>query len=518
MAVSRYATALALGRPKPDYVVNEADNDRVTAYNTYADIYNNAADTWTAVLREEDDPKSRRYVPTARTIIEAANRFLAKGFEWAATIPADVTMDEAARDAQMAFLQATMTREEFDAKFLAMKRWMLIKGDGLFHISADPLKEEGKRIRITEVEPEEYFPIADAADAEKVIGCYLVSILVNDQDKVAQRTEYRRILNDEMASEFKGAIGQVFFRIGFYEIDGWDDRLPATPGDLKPVGVPAWIPTTEALDLQMAGFVLPAEIQAVPVYHFRNRRKGREPFGTSELQGTESVLAGVIQNATDEDMAVALMGIGMYVTDSGHPIDPVTGQELEWEIAPASVVEVQQGGKFDRVEGVSSVTPVQDHVNFLTRSVRETTGTPDIAVGTIDVSVAESGIARAIAMAPMTAKNEETEVELAAKLDQMVYDLLNGWFPAFESQPVTGLVVTAVFGDPLPIDRKEVIDEISALVTAKIVDAEFAREYLSQRLGFRFPADMTERMASAEATALDAAGARMDAALAGEGA
>lgn len=515
-AISPYQTAIDLARPAPTYVPNLFDSDRVRSYFTYSDVYTNVKDAFSAVLREEDDPKSRRYVPTARSIVEATNRFLAVDIEWAATIPPDVTLSDVDRDLQMAGLDALFTREEFMAKFMAMKRWMLIKGDGLFHISADPMKPEGTRLRITEIVPESYFPLYDAVDAERVIGCYLVTILENDGTFVAQRLEYRRILDQDMASALGGPIGGVYFKLSYWEQDGWDDRLPLSAEDLKPASFPEWIPQTEAVAAQLAGGVLPVDITAVPVYHFRNRRKGNEPFGTSELQGIETLLAGVIQNATDEDMAVALMGIGVYTTDSGKPVDATTGQEVEWTIAPASVIELEQGGKFDRVDGVTSVQPILDHINMLKGEARETSATPDVAIGQVDVQVAQSGIALAIQMSPVTSKNAETEVDMKAKLDQLLFDLLNGWLPAYEGTPVTGLVVTAMFGDPLPVNRKETIEEIVALVKEGIIDAAFGRELLAEKLGMNFPADMEARMAAAKATELDAAGARMDAVLAGE--
>lgn len=515
-AVSPYSTAVSMGRPAPNYTPNAIDKDRIQSYWTYTDIYTNIPEAFAAFLREGDDEKSRRYIPVARSIIEATNRFLAKGLEWVATIPATVTLAEDVRDEQMAALDALFTREEFMAKFLAMKRWMLIKGDGLLHISADPNKPEGTRIRITEILPEQYFPIYDETDAERVIGCYIVTILENEGVSVAQRLEYRRLLTPELAAEFKGPQGSIFVRQTYWQTDKWDDRLPLSTADTVGAEFPSWIAKTPASDLLAAGGVLPPDITSIPVYHFRNRRKGVDPFGVSELQGIETILAGVTQNATDEDMAVALMGIGMYTTDSGHPINS-RGEEVDWEIGPGAVLERIAGSTFDKVEGVTSVQPILDHIGMLKSEARETTATPDVAMGMVDVQVAQSGIALAIQMSPVTSKNEETEVELRAKLDQFLFDIINGWMPAYEGTPVTGLVVTALFGDPLPVNRKETIEEIVSLADAGIIDAEFAREYLSEKLGFKFPAEMLQRMLAAKQAELDAAGARMDAAIAGAG-
>lgn len=514
-AVSPYTTADVLQRPNPSFTPNLKDKARVRSYFTYADVFTNAKEAFAALLRAGDDELARRYIPAARSIIEATNRYLALDLAWTPTIPPDVTLSDVDRDAILAQLNALFAREEFNAKFMALKRWFLIKGDALLHISVDPSKAQFTRLRITELKPEQYFPIYDAVDAERVIGCYVVTILQHQQDFVAQRLEYRRILNQDMATQFGVPIGQIYTKIGFYEQDGWDDRDPLTEADLAPVDVPSWFGTpTQALTLQMAGGSLAASVQSLPVYHFRNNRQGTEPFGTSELQGLETILAGITQNATDEDMAAALMGLGMYATDSGHPVDS-QGNEVDWEVAPASIMELEDGKTIKRIEGLTTVQPIQDHINFLKREARETSGVSDVAAGSVDVAVAQSGIALAIQMAPTIGKNAEKEVELTGKLDQFMFDILNGWLPGYEGMNATGLVVTSSFGDPLPVNRKEEVDEVAVMLASGMIDAEFARELLSKKLGITFPSDLEARMLAAAQNALDATGQRLDAAATG---
>ncbi|HEX2609636.1 MAG TPA: hypothetical protein VHK68_01405, partial [Gemmatimonadales bacterium] len=372
MATSPYFTALALGRPKPSHVADGFwDLDRVTAYGTYEDIWNNLPVAFAALLRSGDDPKSRRYIPLVRGLIEGVNRYLGKDPEisWM-TLPG-ASIDQATLDEFSALVQATMTREEFDIKFSALKRWWLIKGDACLMISADPSKPEGTRIRITEVPPEQYFPIEDPSDGERILGVYLASIVQDDDDNdIVQRIEFQRCLTQERADQFGVPLGAVFYRLGFYEQDGWDDRKGE---DLKAVQPPSWVgqAADPAAD-PLTGFALPAQITTIPVYHFRNNRRGgpNGRFGTSEIQGLESLLAGAIQNATDEDMAVALLGIGAYWTDSGRPRDS-QGKETSWELAPGTILELEKDGKIGKLEGVSSVTPIQDHISYLTKSARE---------------------------------------------------------------------------------------------------------------------------------------------------
>ena len=519
IVVSPYATAVALNRPVPTYVNSkqELDSQRVQAYWTYDDIYNNIKEAFDALLRTDTDVKGRRYIPYGRAIVEATNRYLGKDLTISYEVPADSPGDPVAQAAVAAFVKSLFEREQFVVKFGEAKRTMLKRGDSFMQISADPSKDEGKRLRITLLDGSQYFPIFMATDTERIAGVYIITLLSSPdgQTTVAQREWYQRILTPEDAAAVPGGVvGGVFYQIQFFEQDKWDDRFPLSKQDVSPVGPPAWIqwgPYYTGGDGNpgaFAGFMLPASITAIPVYHFKNTHTG--PFGYSLLQGLETVLAGVTQAMTDEDMAIALAGIGVYWTDSGTPRD-ANGKEVDWVIAPASVMELEAGKKFGRVDGVGSVQPLQDHVEALKDSALESSGVPDVAVGKVDVQVAESGVALAIKMAPVIASNREREDGMAAVLTNFLFDILNGWAPAYEGQqPIDGVfTVNVTFGDAMPVDRAAVIQEVVELITAKIIDAQFAQEYLKDKLGFNFPTDLLSRMTAADTAALDAQAARL---------
>lgn len=513
MAVSPYQTALALGRPVPAYVNAKQlqDIERITAYGTYSDIYYNVPEAFSALLREDDDELSRRYVAAGRAIIEATLRYTGKDLTWTAKDVNGELLDDDSRQVILAPIDALFKREEFKVKFSSVKRWMLAKGDGLLHITADPLKPEGTRIRITELSPESYFPKYDPVDEERVIGCYIVKQVYADDGTtlITMRLSYDRVMTEEDAKTTGLPIGSVRAGLGWYELAKWDDRYPLSEVDLTPVGTPARY-ASPTNDLLMAGVALPAQITSIPVYHFRNGRSGTLPFGLSELQGIETILAGLIQTMSDEDISIALQGIGMYATDSGHPRD-AQGNEVDWVISPASVVELEKGGKFTRVEGVTSVEAMQAHSNSLAEAAQQTTSTPEIAIGRVDVQVAESGVALAIQMAPMTSKAEEKEDELLSKLTQMMYDLVNGWLPAYEGYNANGAVITPSFGNNLPVNRKEAVEEIVELKKAGLISIPFAVTLMQDKLGLQVPVGMAEEIMAENAALLDATGARLDA-------
>lgn len=510
-AISPYETALELERPRPKHVKNDSDGDRVTAYWTYWDVFRNVPEAWEAVLRDDTgDEVSRRRIPTARTVIEATNRYLAKNPAVTAepiAIQPDGTELTATPEATASVMKVWSDfakREEFWTKFISLKRWMLIRGDGLLHLMADDTKPEGQRLRLEELDPSTYFTINDPIDPQRVTGCYIVTIVNDDEgEPIAQRQEYRKITNEEEASEFGSPIGTVFTRLSFWEEDGWDDREGE---EVTPVDAPRRFATS----LLLEGFALPAEIDTLPVYHFRNNREGNLPFGISEIQGIETLLAGIIQTATDEDITITLTGVGVYVTTSGKPRD-AQGNEEDWVIAPASVIELEsENDKFDRVKGVDTVQPLLDHIDLLEGHALKTTGTPDIAVGSVDVKVAESGIALSIQMAPILAKNTEKEMELKTKLDQMLYDIVNKWAPAYERIDPAGVTLSVTFDDPLPTDRVATLAEITGMLAAKIISIKYAQHLVKERLGYNIPAGMMEEIAAEQAALLDAAGSRLD--------
>jgi hypothetical protein len=511
VAVSKYATTLQLNRPAPAHVTDPEDLERIRAYGTYEDIWNNVPEAFAALLRE-DDPLARRYVPVVREIIEATNRYLAVNMETVWTPLPGVTIPDDAMAEWMGRLDAFWAREEVDIKSLSVKRFTLVKGDGLLHVTADPTKAEGMRIRLTEIEAEQYFPIYDPADGERVIGCYLVSIVQDDEDEdVVQRIEYRKIRNEEESAEFATPVGSIFYRVGYFEMDGWDDRQPDAD-EPSPVDAPSWAAAPEGSTVDpLAGFPLDARITTIPVYHFRNRRRGGKVgrFGTSEIQGLETVFAGIIQNTTDEDLTVAMQGLGVYWTDSGKAKNS-DGSDADWVIGPASVLELEKDGKVGRVDGVSSVQPFQDHIKFMMETVRGASAVPEIASGRTQSSAEISGVALRIQFMPTLSANAEREADIASVWTHLLYDLLNMWFPVYEGWNPLQLQPSVAFGDPLPPDRAAVIAEVTSLLTpVRIVSLEWAAKYLSEKLGYDFPADMLAKAAAEQQALLDAEAAQI---------
>jgi hypothetical protein len=144
-------------------VSNNDDRMRLKVYELYEDMYHNRPEHIRITLRgsdgEDDDGDSVEiYLPSAKKCIEAVNRFLCVNFQ---VVP-DPSSEQTAATAEVAgILQKLFKREKMNTKFAQLKRYSLIKGDALFHITADQRKRPGTRISIEELKPEHYFPIED---------------------------------------------------------------------------------------------------------------------------------------------------------------------------------------------------------------------------------------------------------------------------------------------------------------------------------------------------------------------
>lgn len=454
---------------------NSDDQERIQAYNALEDIYWNRPETYKLVQRGDDDQPI--YLPSARKIVEATNRFLAVGWNFVVGSKKGTSQEQTTT---REFLEDLFKREKMYTKFMAQKRFGLIRGDAIWHIIADTSKPEGRRLTIQEVLPHNYFPIYDEVDTDKVVGVHLVNLVKDPKDKtkqVARRQTYRKFQRSD-------GTNSITSELGLYEIGKWDDRF-LEPGDLN------------LLQQLRQEFILEG-VQQLPVYHIPNYHFGSAyGFGSSEIRGIEAVMGAVNQSISDEQLTLVMQGLGVYATNAGPAVDD-DGNEADYEIGPARVLEYPSDGKFERISGVTTVAPMIEHMKFMLDESQLGVGVPDIAAGKVDVAIAESGISLRLQLAPILAKNSEKETDMLGTYDQMIYDLCQYWLPEYE-QLLDAREVSVAFkvDDPMPVNREAEIDEIMKLVTPPspgvpaLITLEMAVDRL-KKLGYEYPANALE--------------------------
>jgi hypothetical protein len=485
-----YTTGASLFGIKPSWVSDPLDQQRLLSYTLYEQIYWNVPGVFVLSQRGTDDKPL--YIPAGRTIIDTSNRYTAPGYSVAITNAADPGTETPDVLAARLAISDLMTRERFKSKFRGAKRYCQIQGDWIWHVTANPDKAIGSRISLNVVDPSHYFPQFDPDNVERIIAVYLAELVTDAKgDQYVRRVAYNKI------QPTPDAPTTITVDEGLFEIDNWDNAEAAPHQVIRPVTV------------------LPPEIQTIPVYHIKNFEEPGNPFGSSEIRGMERLIAGLHQTISDEDLTLALQGLGMYATDAPQPIDPNTKQTTSWKLGPGRVVHRPAGTVFERVSGVASVQPFGDHYDRIWMAMKQATASPDVAVGTVDVAIAQSGIALALQLSPIMAKSAEKNDLIAEPHDQMWYDMLNMWYPAYEETTFNEVKATSTFGDAVPVDRETRFKELNDMLAGKVIDGAYYRQEAT-KLGYEFPEDLVTRLA-AEQAAADEFAARVNSELGGTG-
>jgi hypothetical protein len=388
-------------------------------------------------------------------------------------------------------LESFLKRERFYSKFHINKQAGITRGDSAFHITADPLKEEGSRVSIDTLHPGMVWKVTDPEDPDKVIRMHIVEQFIqpNDPEKkiYIRRLTYHKLGPDH--PENPTPTRRIAREEALYELNGekgfWFGPTPKKVKDILPYAV------------------LDERITQIPIYWFNNIDWESQLHGSSELRGLEFLEWAVSQGTTDTQMALALEGLGVYATDGGRPVDD-SGNETDWEVYPGGVMEVPSGSYFRRVEGVGSITPMMDQLKYLESKMFAATGMTDVALGQVDVQVAQSGIALAIKFMPTLARIENRDIAYTEILQQMWHDL-RFWFEVYDPSAQIPEVDVRIAENKLPPNRTETLNELNNMLDRKIISRKFYREE-AIRLGYKIPDDMEkqvedERLADAKVAA-----------------
>lgn len=459
-------------------IVIPEDQLRCASYVLYENIYRNATASLQIVLRGDD--QAPIIVPNGKKIVEATSRFLGVNLDYLV----EATGDEGTRQELDLWWSDFWKREAIPAKFVSNKRWGLVRGDAYFYVYAQPTKGQGRRLSLVELDPTGVFEIEnDPLNPGHVTGVHLIELVADfrESDKPEKKIVRRRTFRKQV-DEF-GFVAGVTSELTHWEVGKWDDRSAKAREAQAKVNYP---------NVDEPEELLPEAIVQLPVYKWRNSPPQNSTWGTSQLAGLETLLYAMNQSLSDEDQTLVFQGLGMYVTDAAPPIDPNTGDVADWNIGPKQIIEISAGQKFDRVTGVSDISPFLNHMKFIDDAMTEASGTPQVAIGRVDVSVAESGISLQLQLMPLIAQNQEKELEIITVMDQMFHDITTMWLPAYEPEifgnldTMAQMSVVCVFDDPMPRNRDAEVQETVLLDSAGLILKSMVIAKL-RSLGWRYP-------------------------------
>lgn len=464
--MTQWSTVLPLISDTPGYVP-VLESERIAAYQKYEEIYWGHPEAFRLTMRGAVE--NPIYVPNAMTVCDSTAHFLLKGLRI-------YTGEGESDNPQQKLLTDFLNREMFYPEFHIAKHSGVYRGDYVFHLVADKSKDAGSRVSIKSVDPASYFPIRDEDDPDRILGVDLIEQVLCDDFRT-------RIMRQRYQFVTVSSQRRVLSEQAIYEPqDWWKDADDESGG-------------AELYETVIKPRLLEPEITQIPVYHFVNRKTQGDPFGSSELRGHERLLASINQAVSDEEVALALEGLGVYATDAPPPTNDL-GEELPWTISPARVLEIPAGTNFKRVEGVGSVKPMQDHIQYLQEAMYEATAT--FRPQEIDVALAESNIGMAIRFMPTLAKLEMRDILGVGKLKQMFHDLHTMWWPAYEGKTLgKGQEIKVEIGDKLPEDREGKLNELNNMLDRKIISRKFYRAQM-KKFGYEIPGDIEKEILEEE--------------------
>lgn len=456
---TKYTTAMQLSGALPGWVTDKLDQERLASYDIYDDMYHNNPDTFVAMLRGTDDLPI--LVPTAKSVIKTMGRYVGRGFGFT------VKKTKGTPEQQLAAMDwygSLYTREEILSKFARGRKELLRRGDLFWYLSADTAKPEGTRISVNTVDPRSVFWILQDDDPDIKLGVMIVETFMSGDKVAIKRQRWLKPGHPEHPS-FGNNEAPIAYDAVQLEADKWD--------------------TDEAKVIQMTRplELLPPLITKLPIYHMKNDAEDDTAYGSSELRGIERVIAAINQGVSDEDLTLAMGGLGMYKSNSGGPVGDDGSADSDWIIGPGRVIE---DSSFERVNGVQSIEPSLNHIKYLSGEIDAVAGITDVTRGEVTAQVAESGVALAIRMAPTVDMAEEKDIHIKDVFDHLLYDL-KAWFKTFEGVDFADVEIVTAFGDKMPRNRDAEVKEMLSLKEAGLLPTAVCVQILQDKYGYVLP-------------------------------
>lgn len=471
----QFSTAKPLLSGYPAWINDEFEQKRIAAYQLYEQIYWNVPESFKLVQR--GDETSPIYIPNGKIIVETMNRFVAPDMK----IIADPAFGDTNAQALATQVMIDLARRErLYSRFRTNKRYGIMRGDWAFHLYADPNKPAGSRVSVFGIDPGGLFKIWNPDNLDEVIGWHIVDQFIGDgNDGTEKGKAYIRRLTYRKESG-QGGPSPITVEDVIFEADEWGGP-GMSEDDTKVVRVIKPLQT------------LPAPIDDLPVYHIPNFDEPGAVWGSSEMRGLERIMAAVDQGISDEELILAMEGLGTYATDAGAPVDEETGEDLPWNLGPGRVVEVPAGNKFERVSGVNSLEPMQAHLRYLHERMDEAAATPPVAKGKVTSLDAESGISLALQHGPILAASGEKEGIVTDVFTNLLFNLPK-WLVAYEGSIMSSLMTDTrwipVYGPKIPQNVQKSFDNIMTMIKDKTIPNEVGWDML-RKLGYELPDNAT---------------------------
>lgn len=465
------------------------DGQRCATYDSLESVYWSEDASYTLRVLVTEQPI---YSPNARIVVDTISHFLLKGL--------CIGVEDPEKNVKESDdLQAFLKREMFYPRFHTAKHSGCFRGDFCLHMTADPSKPAGKRISLTSVHPGKVVRKFDDDDGEHVTEAWICEPYTdpdNEDQDLVRRLHYWYVEDDtdtssddpdSMPSDLPSPEEADITRANAIRYVWSEEAIYKNNGQL-------WTDEAEVYGVINEAAALPEQINHIPLFWFKNIPTDGQPFGSSDIRGLERIIRGVSQQVTDLNVAMALDGLGQYVTDAPPPAQ-ANGVEGTWTIEPGQVQQVPNGNFFKRVEGVGSVQPMLDTVAYSETKIKQAAGISAAALGDVPPATANNPMALAINFLPTLAKIQERDLFGIARL-QHVFWQWTQFREAYEDEEwPAGVEISVEIGEKMPQDRTARVNELNNMLDRDVISRAYYREEMT-KLGYEFPDDIAAQVTS----------------------
>ncbi len=420
---------------------------RVQAYALLDAYALNSARNWL----NTDAPNRREHGDAALIVNQTLSALLGDTQRCLVVSPAGE--GEAASPELQADLDVWVRDEQVIAKLLVAERQAVQSGDGVYVLGWDPKKQ---RTRLRTYHPGFYFPEEDpSGDSEFPTRVHLAWEYDDVTLSGAAITRIRRITYEikeipEREYAWGSSTEACFMTDQIWTLTELEGN--ATVENMGTRGLFQTMKLEEDLGIDF-----------IPVVHVPNTLTG-ELFGTSVLLSVLQIL---------DDIAAADTDLSLASATTGFPLVTLSGTRMgttQPAYKPGSVWELGDGGRMDVLDTSKGLTAIGAYLQRLLERLAVNSRLPEAMLGRIEPGQVPSGLAFALAFAPLTSAIREMRLARESKhplLLKFQYRIAQAAGAKDKTVQWPGGRID--LGAFLPTDTKETIDILVQLLDRKVI-------------------------------------------------
>lgn len=374
---------------------------------------------------------------------------------------------------QLDLINTFREKEMLDLQILSNEINASVNGDGVIKLR---WSERKGRPKIQPLPPDSFFPELDENDDWTRVHIAWEERMNNGVDTRVYKETYE--FDDE---------GKVRCTAGYYK------HKRKTKGSLEDLELEGYTKNERGEEVNF----LDLGIDFIPIIHVPNILIGGEIFGVSDLKPVIQLLDEQINAQSSGATNAEYLGDATLLVEGED-----TGKEPEIPHAGGIFFSGAPGNRIGLLDTSPMNKAVLEWLDYLESKIFRNSGITEVAIGKVAGNEIPSGVALQILQHRFLRKIYQKRLIREAKYSKMTKFVMR-FYRAFgnSDQKSDNEEFQIGFGNVLPIDRRELIEEITLAVNSGIMTKETAINLFRTMTGWEIPEDEADRLTKEEQTA-----------------